>query len=225
MSWKWLNQIWAQLQLLVEELKDCGGIEQPLLIAGRLCSRQLSVSFCVTGVGGAAAGGCARAVLGGVRGGWGLGELRHELFEKKLSIVEATVVRDVHGHPETHGGQLIVEKLKGKNKKSYASVTKRHICFKHPTWADLDVAPGHMLQYPDAMGPSIVVAGITAGGVTADLHLIVKRPGQLVIEHRAPLQIWWLHSTVLLLAPTGCRREPLQDLLKHPASAATQPSH
>lgn len=124
MSWKWLNQIWAQLQLLVEELKDCVGIELSLLIVGCLCSCQLSVSFCVTGMGGAAAGDCAWVVLGeGGWGGWDLGELRHELFEKKLSIVEAAVVRDVHGHPETHRGQLIMEKLK----------EKQVLCFCHKT--------------------------------------------------------------------------------------------
>lgn len=66
------------------------------------------------------------------------------------------------------------------------------------------------------MGPSVVVAGVATGGVAAHLHLLVKRPGQLVVQRRAPLRL-----AVLPLATAGCCREPLQDLLQHPASADT----
>ena len=130
-SWKGLDQVRAQLQLLVEELQDGVGAERLLLVTRhQLCCRQLPVSLSeavmlgavMLGAAVAAAGSCAGPVLGGTGGGGGgdgegggrsLGELRDQLLEQELAVVEAAVVRDVHGHPEAHGGQLIMEHLPG----------------------------------------------------------------------------------------------------------------
>lgn len=111
-----LDEVRAQLHLLVEELKDWGEAELPLLPCC-LCSRQLPVSLAVAVMVGATAGGRVGAVLGrtgggGGRGSWSLRELRDEFLEQELTVVKATVVGDVHGHPEAHRGQLIVENLR-----------------------------------------------------------------------------------------------------------------
>lgn len=89
-----------------------------------------------------------------------------------------------------------------------------HEALKKRSSSHLDVAPRHVLQHPDAMGPGVVVAGVTAGGVTAHLHLHVECPGQMVAELLAPLCV------ALLLSPAVVRcRALMQDLLQHPASA------
>lgn len=122
MSWKGLDQVRAQLQFLVEESEDRVEAEQLLLVTRhQLCCRQLPVSLTEAVMLGAAdgAGNCAGPVLGGTGGGDGegggrsLGELRDQLLEQELAVVEAAVVRDMHGHPEAHGGQLIMEHLPG----------------------------------------------------------------------------------------------------------------
>lgn len=128
MSREGLDQVWAQLHLLVEKLKDWGEAELPLLLTRCLCSRQLPVSLGVAVMVGAAAaaaaGDCAGAVLGWAGGGgggggsWSLGELSDQLLEQELAVVEATVVRNMHGHPEAHGGEFIMENLWGDMKES-----------------------------------------------------------------------------------------------------------
>lgn len=40
-----------------------------------------------------------------------LGELSDQLLEQELAVMEATVVRHMHGHPQAHRGQLVVENL------------------------------------------------------------------------------------------------------------------
>lgn len=109
-----LDEVSAQLHLLVEELKERGGAELPAVL-----TRLLPVSLVV--VRGTDAGDCAAHVLeytgGGGGGGGGscsLRELGDQLLEEVLTVVEAAVVRHVHGHPEAGGGQLIVEHLRGK---------------------------------------------------------------------------------------------------------------
>lgn len=86
----------------------------------------------------------------------------------------------------------------------------------------LDVAHGHVLQHPDPMGPGVVVAGISTGGVAAHLHLLVEGPGQMVAELLAPLAISWLGFALLLPPAAALGGALLQDLLQHPASAGRQ---
>ncbi len=102
MSREGLDQVWAQLHLLVEELKDCGEAELPLLLSRCLCSWQLPISLGVAVMVRTVAGDYAGPLLwwtGGAGGRWSLGELSDQLLEKELAVVEATVVRHMHGHP------------------------------------------------------------------------------------------------------------------------------
>lgn len=72
------------------------------------------------------------------------------------------------------------------------------------------------------MGPGVVVAGIATGGVTAHLHLLVERPGQMVAELLAPLCIRWLCFALLRPPAAAVGGALMQDLLQHPASAGRQ---
>lgn len=60
----------------------------------------------------AAAGDYAGVVLGRIGGGGQrLRELSDQLLEQELAVVEATVIGHMHGHPQAHRGQLIMENL------------------------------------------------------------------------------------------------------------------
>ena len=114
MSREGLYQIWAQLHFLVEELKDCGEAELPLLLTCCLSFRQLPVSLVMALMVETDAGDCGGLVLrwtGSGGGRWCLVELSYQLLEQELAVMEPTVVRHMHGHPKTHRGQLIMENL------------------------------------------------------------------------------------------------------------------
>lgn len=92
----------------------------------------------------------------------------------------------------------------------------------------LHVAPGHVLQHPDPMGPGVVVTGVATSGVAAHLHLLVEHPGQMFAELLAPLSVGRLCLALLLLlllgsaAATAPSRALTQDLLQHPTSTGRQ---
>lgn len=96
-----LDQVGAQLHLLVEELQN--GVKAKLLLLVvddcGLGSCQLAVGLAVAVVVGAAAWVALRGT-----GGGSLGELGDELLEQELAVVEAAVVGNMHGHPEAHRG-------------------------------------------------------------------------------------------------------------------------
>lgn len=95
-----LDQVRAQLHLLVEELQDGVKAKLLLLVIDRgLGSRQLAVGLAVAAVVGATAWVALRGTAGG-----SLGELGDELLEQELAVVEAAVVGNMHGHPEAHRG-------------------------------------------------------------------------------------------------------------------------
>lgn len=90
----------------------------------------------------------------------------------------------------------------------------------------LDVTHGHVLQHPDAVGPGVVVAGVTSGSVRAHSHLLVECSGQMFSELLTPAYISLLCFTLLLmllllLLPAACSRGLPEDLLQHPAPAGT----
>lgn len=95
-----LDQVRAQLHLLVEELQDGVKAKLLLLVVDRgLSSRQLAVGLAVAAVVGATAWVALRGT-----GGGSLGELGDELLEQELAVVEAAVVGNMHGDPVAHGG-------------------------------------------------------------------------------------------------------------------------
>ena len=103
MSRKGLDQVCAQLHLLVEELKDSVEAELLLHLVCCLCSWQLSISLAVAVMVRAAAAAeeedAAWPVLGWTAVGGAVRELSDQLLEQELAVMEAAVVRDVHGHP------------------------------------------------------------------------------------------------------------------------------
>lgn len=101
MSREGLDQVWAELHLLVEELKHCSEAKLALVVPCCLCSGQLPISLGMAVMVGTAAENYAGLMLGGtaVGGSWCLRELSDQLLEQELAVMEATVVRHMHGHP------------------------------------------------------------------------------------------------------------------------------
>ncbi len=86
-----LDEISAELHLLVEELRD--DIIMVIVIRRTRCALSIRV-------------------LGGVELRLSnLAQLSGQGLEQVLTVVEATVIGHVHGHPQSGGGQLIVQNL------------------------------------------------------------------------------------------------------------------
>lgn len=64
---------------------------------------------------GTGAGSCDRLALGWTGcdsvSSWSFGQLSDELPQQELAVMKSAVVRNMHGHPQTHGRQLIVKNL------------------------------------------------------------------------------------------------------------------
>lgn len=60
-----------------------------------------------------------------------LGELSDQLLEQELPVVEATVVGHMHGHPQAHRGQLVMENLGGNVAGSCGML--KNACLEHST--------------------------------------------------------------------------------------------
>lgn len=87
----WLDEISAELDLLMEELRR----DVFVVIVIRCGRRALSVGL----MAGADVPLCSQAQLSG------------QGLEQMLTVVEAAVIWHVHGHPESSGGQLIMQNL------------------------------------------------------------------------------------------------------------------
>lgn len=83
--------------------------------------------------------------------------------------------------------------------------------------AYLQIAFSHVLQYPDAMGPGIIVAGVTAGCFCTDPHFLLQ--GSLQPIARSPRSVFSGFSMILQFLFRG--RALLLQPLQHPASVFT----
>lgn len=102
-AWIRLNEVSAELHLLVEELRNgtCVGIVHcpPCAVSIRLMNL-----VGLWGMGREVLTACLKPLQR-------LTQLSQQSLEKELAVVEATVVRNVHGHPEPRGGQLVMKNL------------------------------------------------------------------------------------------------------------------